>query len=139
MVMVYRCRTLGRGLASSPLPAAEGGEDFTEVGKIRVLRGALLVVDHQQALGARAHVVGDRSDRGAHALGRGLAVVLVPASLLREYARCGAAGARRGLAGLLAALHADQQLAVRAADRLLRPWELHALLDYEEAMWAIRP
>src|SRR3954447_9151225 len=137
--MVYRGRTLGGGLPSRALPAAEGSEDLAEVRKLRVLGGALLVVDHQQALGAGAHVVGDRSNSGAHAIGRDIAVVLVAASLLREYSRRGAAGARSGFAGLLPAFRADQQLAVRAAHGLLRPWEVHSLLHYEEAMGAIRP
>src|SRR3712207_2516448 len=41
-------------LAAGALPAPEGGEDLAQARQRLVLRRALLVVDHEQPLGARA-------------------------------------------------------------------------------------
>src|SRR5207253_348057 len=52
----------GGGLAAGLLPRAEGGEDVSQVGELLVRGGALLVVDHEQALGRGAELGRDRAD-----------------------------------------------------------------------------
>src|SRR4051812_5969601 len=130
-------RRMGR-LAACPLPAAEGREDRCEAREILVLRGALLVVDHQQALRPRAGLLGHDPDRLADGVRGDVLAVLVPvAGLLGEDAGRGSARSRLRVRRLARAARTDHQLAMGTAGRLGRPWPRHVALDEEETVGAV--
>src|SRR4051794_75403 len=133
-----RLRRVGR-LATGALPAPERGEDLTEAGQRLILRGALLVVDHQQPLRARSGLLGDPADRVAHLVGRDLdALVARVARLLGEHAGRRSAGAGLGFGGRTGAAGTDHELAMGAARGRGRPGARYVSLDKQEAMRAVR-
>src|SRR3954451_19744197 len=82
-------------LAPRALPAPEGGEYLAEARKRLVLGGTLLVVDHQESLGARARLLRHPADGGANPVRGDLDAVLAGvARLLGEHA--GGCAARAG-------------------------------------------
>src|ERR671915_532750 len=90
-------RWLGGGLAPRVLPASERGEHVTERRQGGVRGRPLLVIDHQKALGARAQLIGDRSDRATNLLrgGRGRGVASPPRLLGEDtYGAAPSAGVR---------------------------------------------
>src|SRR5215218_2022038 len=117
--------------APGALPAAVGGEDVAERRQAVVVAGVLLVVDHQEALGPRADLLGHDADRLADVRLGGGAVAAGALRLVGEDTRRASAGARLRLGGRPCATRAHEQPAVRAAERLLGPL-LADLPLYEE-------
>jgi hypothetical protein len=127
---------LGRGAAGA-LPAAVGGEDVAQAGQLVVVRGALLVVDHEEALGPLTAGLGDPTDRRPHLCLGGLAIATRPLGLMGEDAGGAPASSRLGRRRRPPPPYSDKQAAVRAAQRLLGPVIADIPLDQQVAMRAV--
>src|SRR4051812_29097170 len=132
-------RKLGgvRGRAAGALPAAVGGEHVAQRRQAVVVGGELLVVDHEEPLWPGADLVGHLADRGADLLLRGGRNAGRALRLMGEDARGATAGPGLGRGCRAGAAHADEQAAVRAAQRRARPVLTDLLLDEKVAMRAV--
>src|SRR3954469_25432834 len=128
----------GAGCGSaSPLPAAEGGEHRAEGRQVFVVRGPLLVVHHEQPLGAGAERVGHAADRLAHLLLPHIVAPTVALGFVGKHSGGATTGARLGRGSGTRAALAHEQPAVRTAHGLGWPARLHLPLDQQVAVWAI--
>src|SRR5215211_5314442 len=127
---------LGRRAAGA-LPAAVGGEHVAQARQLFVVCRALLIVDHEQALGPLAAVLGDLADRLSHLALGGLAITAGPLGLVGENTCRAAACARLRRRRRPPPADSDEQPAVRTAQRFLRPVLPNPPLDQQVAMRAV--